>query len=93
MVKNKIIMFLLIKQEFIVLVPFSRSLPTKCVFLNNELCIIGNTRIDLNLAELNHYTLLISQDKFNESCKGLMTYLRKYVFGVKQKTEILKFLI
>ena len=39
-------MFRLIKQVFIALLSFSRSLTTKCMFLNNESCMIIPTIID-----------------------------------------------
>ena len=41
-------MYQLIKQVFIALLNFSRSLVTKCVPLNNELCMIRPTLTDLN---------------------------------------------
>ena len=46
-------MFSLIKQVFIVLLSFIEYLATKCLFLNDELCMIRPTLIDLNPAELN----------------------------------------
>ena len=42
-------MWILIKQVFIVLLSFSESLATKCVSLNDKLCMIGPVLIDLNL--------------------------------------------
>ena len=48
------IMFRLIKQVLFALLPFSESLATKCVSLNNEPCITRSTLIDLNPAELNY---------------------------------------
>ena len=44
-------MFSLIKQAFIILLSFSESLAcdqTKCPFLNDELCMVKPTLIDLN---------------------------------------------
>ena len=38
----------LIKQLFIVLLSFSGSSSTKCMFLNNETCMIRPTLMDLN---------------------------------------------
>ena len=52
MVKNNKKMFELIKQEFLALLSFSRSLPTKCVSLYNEPCVIQPFLIDLNPVEL-----------------------------------------
>ena len=45
-------MFSLIKQVFIVLLSFSESLATKYVSLNDELCMIRPTLLDLNSVEL-----------------------------------------
>ena len=61
-------MLWLIEQVFIALLTFSESLATKCVSLSNEPCMVRPTRTDLNLAELNYYQFMISQDKCNESC-------------------------
>ena len=41
-------MFSLIKQVFIVLLSFTESFATKCLFLNDEPCTIRPTLIDLN---------------------------------------------
>ena len=46
-------MLSLIKQVFIALLSFSKSLATKSVSLNNEPCMIRPFLIDLNPAELN----------------------------------------
>ena len=51
------IMFSLIKQVFIALLGFSRSLSTKCVSLKNEPCIVRPT-----LTELKRYPFVISLD-------------------------------
>ena len=50
-------MFSLIKQVFIALLGFSRSLSTKCVSLKNEPCIVRPT-----LTELKRYPFMISLD-------------------------------
>ena len=57
-------MFWLIKQLFIVLLSFSRSLGTKSVSLNIEPSMTRPT-IDLNPIGLNYYPLMISLDKSN----------------------------
>ena len=46
-------MFRPIKQMFITLLSFSRSLATNFMSLNNEQCMIRPTLIDLNPVELN----------------------------------------
>ena len=55
-------MFRSIKQVFIALLSFSGFLATKCVSLNNELCVIRPTLIDLNPIKLNYYPVIISLD-------------------------------
>lgn len=58
-----------VKQIFIVLVLvlcFDRSLAIKCVFMNNQQCMVTPpVLIDLNLNELHHYLLLISMNRYN----------------------------
>ena len=65
-----------IKQVFIVLLSFSSSLAPvadrkKCMFLNDEPCMVKPTLIDLNPVELNYYSFMISLDKCNGSCNIL----------------------
>ena len=64
-------MFSLIKQVFIALLSFSSSLATKCISLNDELCMIRPTIIDLNPVELKYYPFMISLDKYSGSCNVL----------------------
>ena len=45
---------------FIVLLTFSRSLATKCLFLNDAPSIVRPTLIDLNLTELKYYPFMIN---------------------------------
>ena len=61
-------MFKLIKQVFIALLSFSRSLSNNCVSLSIEPCIARPTFIDLSPIKLNYYSFMISLDKFNRSC-------------------------
>ena len=52
-------MFSLIKQVFIVLLSFSESLACnrrKCLFLNDERCMVRLTFIDMNPVELKYYS-------------------------------------
>ena len=61
-------MFSLIKQGFIVLIlSFSESLATKCLFLNDKPCMVRPILIDLNSVELKYYPFMISVDKFTGS--------------------------
>ena len=55
-------------QVFVTLLSFSRSLTTKCMFLNEESCTTRSTLIDLNPVVLNYYPFMISLDKCSESC-------------------------
>ena len=67
-------MFSLIKQVFIVLLRFSKSLArnrTKCLFLNDKPCMDRPTLIDMNPAELEYYPFMISLNKCTGSCNVL----------------------
>ena len=66
---------------FIVLLRFSESLATKCLFLNDETCMVRPTLIDMNPVELKYYPFTISSNK----CTGSCNVLSKYVFQNKQK--------
>ena len=61
-------MLRLIKQVFIALLTFSRSLETKFVSLENEPCMIRDTFIDLNHVGFNYCPFMISLDKCNKRC-------------------------
>ena len=79
-------MFSLIKQVFVVLLSFSSSLARdriKCLFLNDEPCLVRSTLIDLNSVEVKHYPFMISLEKVLEV---IISYPQKYVFLKKQKT-------
>ena len=59
---------------FIVLLNFSKSLArdqTKCLFLNDEPCMVRPTLFDLNPVELKYYPFMISLYKYTESCNVL----------------------
>ena len=64
-------MFSLIKQVFIVLLSFTISLATKCLYLNDEPYMVRHTLIDLNPVELKYYPIMISLDKCTGSCNVL----------------------
>ena len=63
-------MFWLIKQEFIVLLSFSKSLATKCASLNNEPCMSIPNVINLNLVEPNYCPFMIRQNTCNRICNA-----------------------
>ena len=57
----------LIKQVFPVSLSFRNFLAhdwTKCLFLNDELCMVRPTLIDLNPVEPKHYPFMISLNKY-----------------------------
>ena len=51
-------MFSPIKQVLIALLSFSKSLARKCLFLNDEPCMVRPTFIDMNPVELIHSWLV-----------------------------------
>ena len=64
-------MFSLIKEVFVVLLSFSVSLATKCLFLNDEPCMVRPTLINMNPIELKYYPFMISLNKCTGSCNIL----------------------
>ena len=55
----------------LVLLSFSESLAIKCLFLNDEPCMVRPTIIDMNPNELRYYLFMISLNKCTGSCKVL----------------------
>ena len=78
-------MFGLIRQVYIGLLCFSRSLATKCMSLNNESCMIWATLIDFGPVNLNYYPFMISLDKYSRSCNSVDDLSTKRYVPVKQK--------
>ena len=67
-------MLSLIKQVFIVLLSFSKSLAhdrTTRLFLNDDPCMVRLTLIDMNPGELKYYSFMISLDKCTGGCNVL----------------------
>ena len=56
---------------FIVFLSFSEPLATKCLFLNDEPCMVRATLIDMNPVELKYYPFMISLNKCTGSCNVL----------------------
>ena len=77
-------MFSLVEQVFIVLLSFSESLATKCLFLNDEPCMVRPTLIDLNSVKLKYYPLTISLDK----CTGSYIVLSPKICVLKETKNI-----
>ena len=61
-------MFKFIKKGFIVFLSSGGSLATKCISLNNELCLIRPIFIDLYSDELRYYLFIVSLDRCNGCC-------------------------
>ena len=53
--------------------------------------MIRSTLTDLNPVKFNYYPFMVSVDKCNGSCNIALN--KKYVFVVKQKMKMLKYLI
>ena len=67
---------------FFVLLSFSSSLATECLFLNDESCLVRPTLTHLNPVQLKYYPLMISLNK----CTGsFMSYLEKCGINKRHK--------
>ena len=64
-------MFSHIKGVFIVLLSFSGSLATKCLFLIDQPCMVRLILNDLNPVEIKYYPFVISLDKCTGRCNVL----------------------
>ena len=53
---------------FIVLLTFNEYLATKCLFLNDEPCMVRTTLIDMNPVGLQYYPFMISLGECTGSC-------------------------
>ena len=85
-------MFHLTKQVFIVLLSLSESLArdwTKCLFSNDEPCMVRPTPTDMNPFELK-YLFIISSNNCNGSCNVLSP---KLCVPKETKDIILKYLL
>ena len=76
----------LIKQFFIALLSFSKSLATKFVSLNNKPCMIRPFLVDVSPAELNYYPFMVSLGKCSGSSNAVDEFSTKICVQVKQKT-------
>ena len=75
------------KQLFILLLGFSGPLAcnrTKCLFLNDEVCMIKPTLINLNPVELKYCLFMISLDK----CTGSFKILSPKICVPKETKDI-----
>ena len=64
---------------FIVLLSFSESLARdrgKCLFLNDQPCMVIPTVIHMNLNEFEYYSFMITLNKFTGSCNTLSQKIR-----------------
>ena len=78
-------MFSLIKQVFIALLSFNKSLATTCVSCNNEPCMIRPFLIDLSPVKLKHYPFMINLDKCSGSCNYFDDLSKKICVSIKTK--------
>ena len=69
---------------FIVLLSFSSSLAIKCLFLNDEPCMVRPTLIDLNPVGLKCCPFKISLNK----CTGSCNVLSSKICVLKEKEDI-----
>ena len=69
---------------FIVLLSFSESLATKCLFLNDEPCLVRPTLINLNTVQLKLYPFMISLD----NCSGTCNVLSQKIYVLKETKDI-----
>ena len=76
-------MFSLIKDLFVVLLSFSDSLTTRCLFLIDQRRMVIPTLIDMSTVEPIYYPFMISLNKGTGSCYALST---KIIFQKKQNT-------
>ena len=75
---------------FIELLRFDGSLTTKCMSLNNELCMTRPTLVDLNFVKFNYFSFMIGLDKYSESCNNAVDGLSSKVC-ILSKTEGIKY--
>ena len=67
---------------FIALLVFSKSLATKCLFLNDESCMVKPTLIDMSPNEFKYYQFMIS---LNNVLEVVMSYLQKICVSKETK--------
>ena len=70
---------------FIALLSFSDFLAAKCLFSNDEPCIVRVTVIDMNSVELKYYPFMISLNKLTGS---FQCFIFKNVCSKKNKRHI-----
>ena len=63
-------MFSLTKQVFIVLLSLTRDW-TRCLFSNDEPCMVRPTSVDMNPFNFEYYLFMISSNKCTGSCNVL----------------------
>ena len=73
------------KQVFVLLLSFIRTLATKCISSNNQLCLTRPAYIDLNPNELHCHLFWLVYIDAMEVLIFLMIHLVEYVFWIKQK--------
>ena len=71
---------------FIVLLSFSESLATKCLFLNEQQYMVRPTIFDMNPVELKYYSFMISLNKCTGGCNVLSTKIMSFKRNKKHKS-------
>ena len=69
---------------FFVLLGFTKSLATKCLFLNDEPCIVRPTLVDMSSNELKYYLFMINLNKYD----GICNVLSPKIFIPKETKDI-----
>ena len=65
----------------------------KSVSMNNQPYMVRSTFVDLNFDEFQYYPLIISMNMSDGSCNTIEYPFGQYVFLMKRKTYIWKYLI
>ena len=72
-------------QVLVKILGFSRSLSTKCMFVNDGWCMIKLTHNDLNHIMPNYYPFMVGLDKCGGNCNAVDDLSTKIcVFSIKQ---------
>ena len=85
-------MLWLINQVLIAILNFCGYLATKCMSLNNNLCMVKPMLINLNPIELSYYPFVISLDKCSGSCISVDDLSTKICILSKTKDINVKYL-
>ena len=68
--------------SLIVILSFSKSLATKCLFLNDEPCMVRPTLIDMNPFELKYSQFMITLKFLIVEGEGVNSIFRKFCIPI-----------